>query len=124
MDRIESIIERMNELAVRSKADDQTRFQLLSHQVALGEIINLYKTSTNDLITSQKMNAMALQALNFQTFPTTTTVQEAMPAVRSTNYTAAMFSMGAMVAVILLLVMQAYFYLSYKHYITLMITGR
>jgi capsular polysaccharide biosynthesis protein len=124
IERIESIIDKLNMLALKSKADDQTRYQLLSQQVALGEIINSYKTSTNDLLTSQKMNAMALQALNFQTFATTTIVQEAMPAVRSTNYTAAMFSAGAMLAVLLLLVMQAYFYMSYKHYITLMLTGR
>lgn len=121
---IDTLIRKLNLLITSGKVNQQTSYELLAHQQKLSEIIGNFKNSSTELLTTQKMYAQALQALNFQNFPTTTLIQQAMPAFRSISYSAALYSLGAMIAVFLLLVMQAYFYMSYKHYITLIFTGR
>jgi capsular polysaccharide biosynthesis protein len=121
---IDSVIKKLNDFVLRSNAKESVNSEILANQQRLSAIIGGFSNSTNELLNVQKMYALSLQALNFQDYPTTTVVQQAMPAFRSINYSAALYSGGAMIAVCLLLVVQAYFFMSYKHYITLLLTGR
>ena len=89
-------------------------------QQQLNEIISTYKSSSEDLINSQKLYNLSLQALNFKDFPAITVVRNAMPAATSNAVTAALLSAGIMILTALLLVLQAYLYLHYKEYINLM----
>jgi hypothetical protein len=121
---IDSVITQLNRLVTSGRVNQQTSYDLLLQQQKLSQVIGIFESSTNDLVNSQKLYTQALQALNFQTFPTITVLQTAMPAFRSIAYSAILYSAGSMVAVFLILVIQAYFYMQYKDYITLMLTGK
>jgi capsular polysaccharide biosynthesis protein len=121
---VDTLIAHMGIIAMNTKYNEKISYDVLMKQSALGEALTSFKNASNDFVTAQKMYALSLQALNFNNYPTITQVQEAMPAPRSISYDAAFYSCGAMVAIGLLLVIQAYFYLSYKHYIRLLLTGR
>lgn len=121
---IDTLIKKINILISSGKGNEQTNYDLLVQQQRLNEIALSFENSAEELVNTRKMYAMALEALNLQKLPTTTLVQEAMPAFRSLGYTAALYSAGAMIVVFFFLVIQGYFWLSYKHYFILMITGR
>ena len=89
-------------------------------QQQLNEIISIYKSSSEELINSQKLYNLSLQALNFKDFPAITVVRNAMPAATSKAVTAALLSIGIMILTAMLLLLQAYLYLHYKEYVHLM----
>ncbi len=118
--KIDSILFQINLLLSSAKINERNSFSLLMQQQQLNEIISTYKSSSEDLINSQKLYNLSLQALNFKDFPAITVVRNAMPAATSNAVTAALLSAGIMILTALLLVLQAYLYLHYKEYINLM----
>ena len=120
---IDSLIGKIGKLSSQTHNED-TKFFLMEEQRKLIELTAEYKQTLDENLNKQKTYAMALQALKFQNLPTITPIQQAMPSERSIVYTAALYSLGAMIAVLLILIMQGYFYISYKHYIRLLLTGK
>lgn len=118
--KIDSILLQINLLLTSSKINERNSFNLLMQQQKLNEIINVYKSSSEELINSQKLYNLSLQALNFRDFPAITVVRNAMPAATSTAVTAALLSGGIMILTAMLLLLQAYLYIHYKEYFRLM----
>jgi hypothetical protein len=121
---VDSMIRNLNKIITSGRVSEQAGYNLLGQQERLNDIIVSYRQSSTELMNSQKMHNLALQAMNFQSFPTITVLQTAMPAFRSIVYKALLYSMGAMIAVFLLLVLQGYFFMQYKDYIRLILTGK
>ena len=118
--KIDSILFQINLLLSSSKLNERSSFNFLMQQQQLNEIISIYKSSSEELINSQKLYNLSLQALNFKDFPAITVVRNAMPAATSNAVTAALLSIGIMILTAMLLLLQAYLYLHYKEYVHLM----
>jgi capsular polysaccharide biosynthesis protein len=121
---VDTMVRHLGTVAMNAKANEKITYDLAMNQQLLGEAITSFNTAANEFVNAQKMYSLSLQALNFNNYPTITKIQEAMPAPRSISYSAALYSCGAMVVICLLLVVQAHFYLSYKHYLKLLLTGK
>lgn len=120
---IDSLIKKLNIIITTGHLNERNIYEFLQQQQKLSELIGIFKNSSNELINSQKLYNLSLQALNFQSFPTITTLQVAMPAFRSIVYKAAMYTILAMIAVFMLLILQGYFYMHNKEHIRLLLTG-
>ncbi len=116
---IDSLIKKINQIISSAKSSDKNSFILLNEQQKLSALINEFQLSTNDLLNSQKLYILSMQALNFKSFPTITVIQSAMPAFKSIAYKAFQFSLLIMILVFMFLIFQAYFYLHYVDYLRL-----
>jgi len=120
---IDSLIQNISRNVVSGRLSEQAELALLNQQQKLSSMVTSFQLSTNDLVNSQKLYLLSLQALNFKNFPTTTVVQTAMPAARSIAYSAFLYSTLVMVLVAFFLVLQAYLHIHYKEYIHLILKG-
>ena len=120
---IDSLIQDISRAVVSGKLSEQAQLTLLGQQQKLSAMVTNFQLSTNDLVNSQKLYLLSLQALNFKNFPTTTVVQTAMPAARSIAYSAFLYSVLVMVLVAFFLVFQAYLIIHYRDHIQLILKG-
>ena len=120
---IDSLIRYISNSVVSGKLNKDAALILMGQQQKLNSMVTSFQLSTNDLVNSQKLYLLSLQALNFKNFPTTTVVQTALPAARSIAYSAFLYSILVMVLVAFLLVLHAYLFIHYKDYIHLILKG-
>jgi hypothetical protein len=121
---VDSLILKINHLLSSGHLSERSSFDLIIQQQKLSQLITTFQASANELINSQKLYNLSLQALNFKSFPTITILQSAMPPYRSTAITALMYSTIIMLLVFSLLVFQAYLVMLYKDYFRLVFTGK
>jgi hypothetical protein len=120
---IDSIIQKIN-FILSNNMSSRSSFDFLMQQQKLNQIINTFQTSVSDIINSQKLYNLSLQTMNFKTFPTITVIQSAMPAHRSTAFTALLLSLGVMIVLSIVLFIQAYYYLKYRNYLRLFFSSK
>jgi hypothetical protein len=121
---IDSIIRGLNYLISSAHLSDKNSFMLLEEQQKLSALINEFQISTNDLLNSQKLYLLSVQAMNFKTFPTITIIQSAMPAYRSIAITAFTYSLIVMILIFVVLIFQAYMFLHYRNYLRFIFKGK
>jgi hypothetical protein len=121
---IDSLVTKINNLITAGKHDQKNDYYLLSHQQMLSELISLFQRSSIDLVNSQKLYNLTLQALNFKNFPTITVLQTAMPAPHSIAIKAALFSILVMFLIMTQIVFFTYIVLHYRNYFILIFTGK
>ncbi|MBL0105012.1 MAG: hypothetical protein IPP51_15355 [Bacteroidetes bacterium] len=93
----------------------------LSQQDRLRTLVSNIENSTHDLMNSERLYNLALQAMSQKDFPTITIVRTAMPASRSNAFMAIGYSLLLCLAVSAVLIFQAYIRLEYSDYIRLFI---
>lgn len=120
---IDSLIHDINRMLSLGKGDTRSMFELISHQQMLSQLISNFQTSSNELLNSQRLYNLSLQAMNFNSFPTITVLQQAMPAARSTLLMALIYSMLVMILVSLVIILQAYLIMHYRDFIRLVVKG-
>ena len=117
---IESLINDINTIIKSERINSVNQYYLLSHQQKLSELVNVFKTTTSDILNTNKMYNLSLQTINFNNYPTVSIIQTAMPAANSGALKTLLFSSLLMLVVFLFLVLQAYYLLHYKEYLKLL----
>ncbi len=111
---IDSLIQKLNKLFLLNNRDDKSKYDLLANQQTLSTIVNNFQNSTNELINSEKLYNLSLQALNFKSYPVITIIRMAMPAPRSIALTSLLLSIGIMFSSAFLMILQAYLLIHHK----------
>jgi hypothetical protein len=121
---IDSLIQKLNKLFLLKNGDDKSKYDLLSNQQTLSTIVNNFQNSTNELINSEKLYNLSLQALNFKSYPVITIIRMAMPAPRSIALTSLLLSIGIMFSSAFLLILQAYLFIHNKDFFEMIINEK
>jgi hypothetical protein len=111
---LDSLIRQMRGLIASSS--ERTLPFWLEEQDKLSHILSNIDNSTNELVSSQRLYNLALQAMAQKDFPAITIVMKAMPESRSNAYKAIIYSSLICLALCSILVLQAYFRLEYANY--------
>lgn len=88
---IDSLLAEMHALTTQSSRQTTSAIYMLQLEQNLGALINELNNSTHDLMNSQKLYNLSLQALNQKNYKTITVVQAAMPAPTSNIYLAVFY---------------------------------
>jgi hypothetical protein len=91
----------------------------LTQQDRLRSLVSNIENSTHDLMNSEHLYNLALQAMTQKDFPAITVVLTAMPASRSNAFTAILYTILLCIAVSAIIVLQAYTRLEYANYFNL-----
>ncbi|MFZ7115316.1 MAG: hypothetical protein ACO1G9_08080 [Bacteroidota bacterium] len=94
---IDSLLAEMHRITTQSARQTTSAIYMLQLEQNLGSLINELNNSTHDLMNSQKLYNLSLQALNQKNYKTISVVQAAMPAPKSNIYQAILY--GALIAV-------------------------
>jgi hypothetical protein len=121
---IDSLIKDINNIINSGRINNANLYYLLLQQQKLSELINIFKTSANDILNANKLYNLSLQTINFNNFPTVSVIQKAMPDYSSGTIKVLLYSLLIMILVFLFLILQAYFILHYNGYLKLLITGK
>ena len=121
---IDSLIHKLNKLFLLINKDDKSKYDLLTNQQTLSTVVNNFQNSTNDLLNSEKLYNISLQALNFKSYPIITIIRIAMPAPRSIALTSMLLSIGIMAASALILILQAYLFIHHRNFIEMLLNEK
>jgi capsular polysaccharide biosynthesis protein len=120
---IDTLLTKFNAILKQRQLRDRDSYIMLSEQLRLNQLVSIFQTSTFDLINSQKLYNSSIQAMDFNIYPTITILQSAMPAFRSTGNMAILYSVGVMLLISMLMVIQAYFFMKYSTYFKFILRG-
>ncbi len=110
---IDSLLNEMHRLANLGSKSSST-FYILQQEERLSTLVNELYYSTRDLINSQKLYNLAIEALNQKNNKTLTIIENGIPAYRSTIYQAVLYGCLISITVFCLLIFRAYFNIHYK----------
>jgi hypothetical protein len=121
---IDTLLQKLNRLFVATNKNGKPGIDLLAQQQALISTVSSFQNSADELENSEKLYNLSLQAMNFKTYPTITTIRTAMPASRSIALTSFFLSLGIMAAVVMIFILQAYLVIHYRDFIRMVINEK
>lgn len=119
---IDSLLSEMHKLTTLANRSTTSSISMLELEQRLGILINELSNSTHDLMNSQKLYNLSLQALNQKNYNTITVVQSAMPAPKSNIYIALLYGGLISIAVFFLLILRIHIKLFYSDHMNLLFT--
>lgn len=116
---IDSLLTKMHQMVQTDKLDRGSMY-IMTNESLLSGLMNELSNSTRDLMNSQKLYNLAIQALNQKDYQTITIVQSATPASYSTIFICVAY--GALISLMIasLLIFRAYLNIHYKNEIHLL----
>lgn len=117
---IDSLLAEMHGLTSIANRSTTSAIYMLQMEQRLGGLINDLSNSTHDLMNSQKLYNLSLQALNQKNFKTITVVQSAMPAPTSNAYMALLYGALISIALLCLMIFRAHIKLFYSEHFNLL----
>lgn len=120
---IDSLLFEMHLLA-NLGAKSSNSFYILQQEERLSSLVNELYSSTRDLINSQKLYNLAIEALNQKNNKTITVIENGMPAYRSTIYQAVLYGSLISVAVFCMFIFRSYFIIHYKKELELFFSNK
>ena len=119
---IDSLLAEMHRLTTVANRSTTSSISMLELEQKLGTLINELTNSTHDLMNSQKLYNLSLQALNQKNYSTITVVQSAMPAYSSNIYMSILYGGLISIAFLFLLILRIHFNQYYSDHIRLLFT--
>nr|MBP6335866.1 hypothetical protein [Bacteroidia bacterium] len=119
---IDSLLAEMHRLTTVANRSTTSSISMLELEQKLGTLINELTNSTHDLMNSQKLYNLSLQALNQKNYSTITVVQSAMPAYSSNIYMAILYGGLISIAFLFLLILRIHFNQYYSDHLHLLFT--
>lgn len=119
---IDSLLSEMHHLTTESVRKTTSAIYMLGLEQRLSGLINELSNSTHDLMNSQRLYNLSLQALNQKNYRTITIVQDAMPASTSNILEAISYGCLITIAFISALIFRAYLKLHYTEYLQLLLS--
>ncbi len=120
---IDSLVAEMRLLA-KSGIKSSKPLYMEQQEERLSSLINELVFSTHDLINSQKLYNLALEALNQKNNKTITVIENGIPAYRSTVYRAVLYGSLISVAVFCFLILRIYILMHYKKELELFFSNK
>ncbi len=121
---IDSLLAEMHQITTMANRSMTSSIYMLQMEQKLGVMINELSNSTHDLMNSQKLYNLSLQALNQKNSKTITIVQSAMPASKSNIYVAVIYGSLLSIALFFLLIFRAFIRLFYSAHINLLLNKK
>ncbi|MBK8363911.1 MAG: hypothetical protein IPL24_09565 [Bacteroidetes bacterium] len=117
---IDSLLAEMHHLTTQGSRPTTSAIYMLQLEQNLGSLINELTNSTHDLMNSQKLYNLALQALNQKSYKTISVVQAAMPAPKSNIYQAVFYGGLITVASMFIIILIVHIRLFYSEHLDLL----
>lgn len=117
---IDSLLTEMHILTTQSSRKTTSAIYMLQLEQRLGGLIGELSSSTHDLMNSQKLYNLSLQALNQKNYKTISVVQAAMPAPRSNIYLAVFYGCLITVALMCIVIFVVHIRLFYSEHLNLL----
>ena len=118
---IDSLLAEMHYLTTYGVRQTTSAIYMLQLEQKLGGLINELSNSTHDLMNSQKLYNLSLQALNQKNYKTITIIQSAMPAPKSNIYLAVLYGGLITVALIFIIIFVVHIKLFYSDHLNLLL---
>lgn len=118
---IDSLLAEMHRLTTDAAKSTTSAIYMLQLEQKLAGLIGDLANSTHDLMNSQKLYNLSLQALNQKNYNTITVVQSAMPAPTSNIYMAILYGALISIAVFCLMILRIHLIQNYSNHLKLLL---